>query len=596
MYVKRIPVKKMNDKLIYICHASTINGKKKDIYIEQLGLYSELLKEHNNPESFINERLLINSKKIEELKKNSYNLRIDYTTPLDTVTNNKRNASLLFLNKIWGDLTLESFFNKWKFDNNKKLKYSINDAARLMVFNRIINPGSKLHDYGNVNSYIEDFDLTIDNIYDSLDIIDEIQNKLTRKLNKSCEEIFENSKIGYGSIYYDCTNFYFEIQNQDGEEGIRAYGVEKNHRPDPIVEYGLLFHEDGYPIASATFRGNEGEYQTLLPLLKSADESISKSKIICADAGLNSSQNKEVIHSTGRNYVFSQSLKATKIDKDVREWAINGKDMIPYGEKDNKGRYKAYKSRAIIRSNGLEERLVVKYDPKSYDFMMKTILEREKHALEIIKNPSKLSLSKCSDGKQYIKKIIIDKNGEIVKGKSELVLSEEKINYEKSLCGYYAFVTDIPSNDFRDKEYREELIKNGLRCEPLDDIDIIKIGGKRVEIENCFRIMKTDMQARPIYVRKKEHISAHLFSVYMALTIICILKKKYLNQFTTDEIFTALRNYDFVSLDDLTYQTSYMDEVIKTLINKMSLDIQYKYIEKKRIRNIIATSKNRKRE
>ncbi len=159
-------------------------------------------------------------------------------------------------------MKLEAFLRSWKLTSNKKIKYSVNDELRLMCFSRIINPGSKLSDIRSNNNYVERFDLNIDNLYDSLDLIDELSAKLTRKLSKECKAIMPGSDDG--AIFYDCSNFYFEIQSAD-EEGLRAYGIEKNHRPDPIIEYGLLYHRAGYPIGSVAFRGNESETGSLIP-------------------------------------------------------------------------------------------------------------------------------------------------------------------------------------------------------------------------------------------------------------------------------------------------------------------------------------------
>lgn len=592
MYAKKLPVKKLNDFQVYIAEGYSIKGKKKDRYYENLGLLSELEREHDDVGAFIKERIAYHEASKKERASKAYSFSVDYSEPIEEKEAfcSKKNASILLLNKVWADLKLEPFLRSWKFSSNRKMQYSINDALRLMCFSRIINPGSKLSDIRGNNNYVERFDLNIDNLYDSLDLIDELSAKLTRKLSKECKELMPGSDDG--AIFYDCSNFYFEIQNAD-EEGLRAYGVEKNHRPDPIIEYGLLYHQDGYPIGSVTFRGNESETGSLIPLLINAGEEATNGKIICADAGLNTSGNKEKIHRSGRNYIFTQSLKSRKIDAEIRRRMIDGKGMTEYGEPDRKGRRKSYKSRWIIRGNGLQERLVVKFDPASYDFMVKTIEKRVEHAEKIIKSPSRLSLSKCSDGKEYIKRIVLDKNGEVMKGESELILSREKIEEEKSLAGYYAYVTDIPSNRDTDEEYRDELARSGLRCVPLDDIDIIKIGGKRNDIEECFRTMKTDMDARPIYVRKEEHIKAHMFTVYMALTIMCILRKKYLPNSTTKSIFESLRRYELGELDDLTYKTLYWDQNIGELSKKMNLNLAYKYHEINKMRSLIGASKKK---
>ena len=230
MYAKKLPVKKLNDFQVYIAEGYSIKGKKKDRYYENLGLLSELEREHDDVDAFIRERIAYHEASKKERKGKSYSFSVDYSEAIGEKEAfcSKKNASILLLNKVWADLKLEAFLRSWKFNSSKKMKYSINDALRLMCFSRIINPGSKLSDIRNNNNYVEGFDLNIDNIYDSLDLIDELSTKLTRKLSRECKELMPGSDDG--AIFYDCSNFYFEIQNAD-EEGLRAYGVEKNHRP-----------------------------------------------------------------------------------------------------------------------------------------------------------------------------------------------------------------------------------------------------------------------------------------------------------------------------------------------------------------------------
>ena len=190
-----------------------------------------------------------------------------------------------------------------------------------------------------------------------------------------------------------------------------------------------------------------------------------------------------------------------------------------------------YKDRWIQRTNGLEERLIVKFDKNLQKFLLEKINKRVKKALEIIKNPSKLTFNSCSDGRELIKKIEVDlKTGEINKNKSILELDNDKIEREKKFAGFYAFVTDIPDfDDFGNQEV-QKLNRDGFCFKPKTTIEILKIAGKRVEIENCFRIMKTNLEGRPIFVQTKEHIKGHLFTVYLALLLISFIKKRDLKE------------------------------------------------------------------
>ena len=291
MYAKKLPVKKLNDFQVYIAEGYSVKGKKKDRYYENLGLLSELEREHDDVDAFIKERIAYHEACKKERASKAYSLNVDYSEPIGEKEAfcSKKNASVLLLNKVWADLKLEPFLRSWKFSSNRKMQYSLNDALRLMCFSRIINPGSKLSDIRSNDDYVERFDLNIDNLYDSLDLIDELSAKLTRKLSKECGEMMRGGDDG--AIFYDCSNFYFEIQNAD-EEGLRAYGVEKNHRPDPIVEFGLLYHQDGYPIGSVTFalvkkKWTQAERLLATPLICSAQwpEALASSTSPCIGRG-----------------------------------------------------------------------------------------------------------------------------------------------------------------------------------------------------------------------------------------------------------------------------------------------------------------------
>lgn len=591
MYIKKYPDKKTNDTKIYLFTA--VSGSKKTKIVEKYNSLNRLIEEHGSEEKaleFLKKRCS-ELEKDEKFKKQGFiDLKINLDEKIDFKDGDyvcSRNAGYLFLQKAYSDLGIEAFINKWKFTSRSKIEYSLNDAFRLLVFSRVEEPCSKLATSGKTNDFVEDFDLTVDDLYDSLSKINSFSSDLTKRLSNKCRDLIGNRGK---AIFYDCTNFYFEIQNADDGKGLRDYGVEKNHRPDPIVEYGLLMDGDGYPIGSSVFRGNESEKTSLIPLLVDAGEEATKAKIIVADSGLNTEGNKSAIHNSGRNYIFCQSPKQLSSSDAERMLSEGGWQAYDGGKKK-------IKSFWIARGSGREERLVVKFDQASSDFVNRTIDQRVERAKRFLKNPSRLSFRNCQDGKQYIEKIAFDsKTGEIIEDKSILRLKTEDIEKDRRFAGFMCYVTDIPrAEDDSDGSFTK-LKRQGYRVEFMDDIEIAEIAGKRNDIEDCFRNMKTGMDGRPIFVRKPEHIEAHLFTVYVALTLLMYTRKRYAKKFTIGELFEAIRKYSLCRLNkkEDVYKTGFYSKNIDFLAKSMGFEFTDNcFLAWETVKKMISYSKNR---
>ena len=590
MYIKRIPTGDKKDSKVFI--AMSVPGSKKRRTVERLGLFSELAKAKGSEEAaeaFVEARRRELEASEEFKRRGKASVEIDLDREVDLAggeATNSRNAGYLFLQKAYYDLGIEAFVNKWKFGSCPKLGYSLNDALRLLVFARAEDPGSKLAASRKTADYVEDFDLTIDDLYDSLDRINEFSGRLTRALSAKCRRLLGDSG---DAIYYDCTNFYFEIQGPDGEGGLRDYGVEKNHRPDPIVEYGLLLDAAGYPIGSACFRGNESEKTSLIPLLADAGEEATRARIIVADAGLNTEANKDAIHGSGRNYIFCQSPKA--LSGDNAERVVDDEGGWTWYD----GGKKKVKSLWITRSNGREERMVVRWDKASADFVNATVDARIERAKRFIKSPSRLSLRNCQDGKQYVEKIAVDpKTGEVLREKSVLKLREDDIARDRRFAGYVVYVTDIPRQEDLDRDF-VKAEGEGHRVVPEDDIGIVEIAGRRNDIESCFRTMKTDLDGRPLHVRTPKHIRAHLFTVYLALTLVMYVQRKYAKGMTSDRLFRAIRRYTLCRLGgkEDVYRTGYYSRDVDALAKAMGLTLNREFLAWADVKKQISLTKGR---
>ncbi len=585
MYTKEYPTKDRTDHRIYIYRS--IPGQKEREIVERIPSKNGIREKYGDVDAYIKSRIEELSGRIEDKKKDKISVIIDLEKKIDLSKgdlSNSRNAGYLFLQKAYYDLGIDLFLSKWKFTSKANFKYSLNDVFRFLVYARVEDPGSKLALSRKNADYLEEFDFSVDDIYDCLDRIDQFSEAMTRKLSGKCSSLIKSEG---DSIYYDCTNFYFEIQNADDEDGLRDYGVEKNHRPDPIVEYGLLMDEGGFPIGSTIFRGGESEKTSLVPLLRNAGEDITKAKIIVADNGLNCENNKKAIHDSGRNYIFCQSPK--QLSEANLKSLFEDKDWLQYDTG------KKVKSWWIKRTSGRDERLVARFDKASCDFMNKVIDDRVKRAEKFIANPSKLNLSNCKDGKQYIKKIVTDKKtGEVIKAKSYLELLTEEIEKDRKYAGYILYVTDIPrAKDDEDGSFTK-MKALGYRVVFQDDLEIVKVAGRRTDIEDCFRTMKSGLDARPMFVYKKEHIAAHLFTVYVALTLLMYIKQKYVKELTNQQLLDAVRKYTLCSIGDEkdVYATGFYDGGIDALAKSMGFEgMDREYLERKTIKKFIAYSK-----
>ena len=590
MHIKYYPVRGTDDKKAYIVR--NVRGAKgaREV-VETYPSVNALAAEHGDYKAFLAGRLAELESEGERAKEEALSITIDPNETMDARGETKlwRNTGYLFLQKAYHDLGIEPYLNSWKSASKARFAYSLNDAFRLMVFARVTDPCSKLATARKKDDYAEDFAVTEDDLYDCLGRADKFSRGLTRRLASRCRELLK-AEGGGEAIYYDCTNFYFECQRADGERGLRDYGVEKNHRPDPIVEYGLLLDGGGFPVGSCCFRGNESEKTSLIPLLEQAGEESTRARVIVADAGLNTEANKDAIHGSGRNYIFCQSPK--QMSKDNAERVANDEGSWLFYD----GGKKKVKSLWITRSNGRKERMVVRWDKASADFANAVVDDRVERAKSFIKSPSKLSLKNCQDGKQYIKRIAYDpETGEVSREKSALLLDEGKIAEERKWAGYIVYVTDIPREEDLDRDF-VKAEREGHRVVPEDDLGIVGIAGRRNDIEACFREMKSSMDARPIFVRTAEHIRGHLFTVYVALTLLMYIRKRYAPGVTPDQLIEAIQRTGLATLDERKriYQSTYYSPVVEQLRRSTGLDLlNRKHMTWPMLKETIAKSKSR---
>lgn len=569
--------KDKTDKSVYIKRSYSVKGIKKQEVIEKYPSVNELIKEYGDWEKFIDDRIKILTEERSKKENEKKELIIDYNSRISSDgLYYSKNFGYLLMQKVYYHLGLDQFFYHLKNNNNLRIKYSLNDVMKFLVYTRAIIPGSKLDNSKNTNYFAEPFDITIDDIYDALDRLDDCKDKLQEYLYKKASYLLPpTNKV----IFYDVTNFYYEIEE---ENELCAYGVEKNHRPDPITSFGLFMDCNGIPIRYADYRGNISEKKQFLPEWKKVRSCLDgENYIVCSDSGFNTANIKHYLITKKDHYIFSQSVK--QLGDKTKTEMFDEKGWIAISNE------KKYKIKKFLKDSYIEDSsskrkdgkikveidtmYIYIFDENRRKYILNKIDEREKKARDIIANPSKYDKVSSTDGKQYIKKLTYDANGEICVEKSMLVMDKELIEKERKYAGYGAIVTDL-----FDKSV----------------IEIIEIASNRWEIEDCFRQMKTGFSTRPIYLRTIKHIHAHFLICYVALTITKLLERKYLKGITSEALFDVLKNTTYVELPSGDWMAC---NISKTAINSFTKlnfkDLLFNYISNKSLNKIISSSKQK---
>lgn len=560
------------------------NGKPKHRIIKKIGYLDELADQYDDPVTYFSNE----AKKMTKLKNDESfsSISIDFNSSIDH-GNNLYNVGYLPYKYIYNELGFSQFFlNKQR---RLDIMFSLDKCLQLLSFSRILYPASKKSTFENKNIFFEQFNnITLDAVYDSLDYF----NKYKKEIQSL---IWENTKVSYqrdvSKSYYDCTNYYFDIEYNDDdifddegnviEKGLRKRGPEKNHRPDPIVEMGLLMDATGIPMAYDIFPGNESEKTSLRPILKKtkADFGIERT-IVVADRGLNTSDN--IFFLAGKNddenkkrdgYVYGQSVRGA--DKEFKNWVLNDegyKTDIVDGNVAFIHKSRIYAKEIKINRDG-KRNVKVNVCQKqmvyfSFKYLMKQRHDREKmikKAQDMIKRPAAYTRATSYGAANYITNIEYDKKtGEVID--KELLLDKEKIAEEEKYDGYYSIVTSEIE---------------------LDDYEIRKIYKGLAKIENTFKVTKSYLGARPAFVWTKEHIEGHFLTCFVALVLVRLLERKLNYKYTVEQIIESTKQYNCVNIDKNIYQFLYKDEIIEDIGRTFDIDLDKKYRKKENIRKLL---------
>lgn len=559
-----------NNKRLYIQKSLRKNGKCTSVIVESLGILSSLMEEMNMSEE---EVIRWGEDRARELTLNEENNSKDIIIKLSqssTISKSKRTyrCGQLFLQDIYSDLRFRNIFRNIKSRND--YEYDAESIFSDLVFARIIEPGSKRSSYNTAKSFIESPKYDEHQIYRALSLFHkEMDYILSETYRNSNYLVKRNNRI----LYYDCTNYYFEIENEDD---FRKYGKSKENRPNPIVQMGMFMDGDGIPLSFSVFEGNKNEQLSLKPLEEKIIRDFDLSEIvICTDAGLASKNNKFFNSFGGRKYIITQSLK--KLKENDREWALDKDDSFFEVGTDKRVRFEDfendklyYREEPLPLSNVKDQRLIVTYSPRYAAYQKKIRDKQVGLALKKIESgKAKRMKSNPNDPARFISKMNITDDGEVASNEV-LTLDSERIATEAMYDGFYGITTNLD-----------------------DDVrNIIGVNERRWEIEESFRIMKTDLEARPVYLQRKERIEAHFLICFIALLIYRILEKKLDNKYTSTEIISTLRNYNHLKIEGAGYIPEFDRTAITDDLQKVfNLGLDKEIITPRNMRSIISKTK-----
>jgi len=551
-----------------------VNGKRTTKIYQNLGTVEKikLLSKDEDPLIWLNNYI---NELNEKLKDDSLPVLIK-KVPNSIISKNEQtlfNCGYLFLEKLYYELGLNQICEK--ISEKYKFEYDLNNILSRLLYGRILFPASKLATKELSKKFIEQPNFELHDIYRALEIISKENELIQSELYKNSLNI---SKRNTGVLYYDCTNYFFELEQEDG---LKQYGPSKEHRPNPIVQMGLFMDGDGIPLAFNITSGNTNEQTTLTPLEEKILKDFKLSKfIVCTDAGLASNANRKFNDKEERAFITTQSIKRLK--KYLMEWALdqNGwkltSDSKNYNIKDINENEELYKDKIFykdkwINENGLEQKLVVTYSIKYKNYQQQirnSQIERAKKAIET--NNIKLDKYNQNDYKRFVNKTNITKDGEIAENK-ELSLNTQQIEKEEKFDGFYGVCTNLDDN-------AEE---------------IIKINQRRWEIEECFRIMKSEFKARPVYLQRDDRITAHFTTCFLSLVLYRFLEKRLEEKYTCSEIIETIRNMNLNKINEIGYIPAYTrTDITDTLHDKFNFRTDNEIIKNNKMKKILNNIKD----
>ncbi|MGN1167744.1 MAG: IS1634 family transposase [Lachnospiraceae bacterium] len=567
-------VKSKNAEQLYIIKSyRKPDGKTSSMIFKKLGTMASLLPDHDynrdNVIAWAKEQARICT---EEEKSGALTLSVDFSErkQLESEQQVLFNAGYLFLQKIYYDLGLPAICQEIK--ERHRFHYDLDEILRNLLYARILSPASKRSSLEYMRNFLEQPGCDLHQIYRALDVLYQESDAIQAALydNSNCMQ-----KRNTSILYYDCTNFFFEIEE---ERDSCKYGRSKEHRPNPIIQMGLFLDGDGIPLAFTMFDGNQNEQPTLIPLEKKIIRDFQLSQfIVCTDAGLASRQNRQFNTIQNRSYVVTQSLKTIKTH--LQEWALEPTGWKLDGSTQTYDLHmideELYKDRVFfkerwIKENGLEQRLIVSYSIKYKRYQQNLREHQLERAEKIVCSGTRSKKRNPNDPERFVETVQLTFDGEIAE-QTMRQIDHERIAYEEAFDGFYAVCTTLQ-----------------------DDVStILKINRQRWEIEESFRIMKSEFRARPVHLQRDERIKAHFLICFIALMIYRILEKQLNEQFSVREIISTLQNMNVHEIGENGYLPVFKrTRITDALHENAGFWLDRELLSKKSIKKILKASRN----
>ena len=574
MHLKKAHDKRTDRTYLSIVHGyRDQEGKSKSKVIKSLGYLDELQKTLQDPIAFYTNV----AKDMEEKRQASKNVTItlDLDEKIDAQNPNRKNYGCILYSKIYHELEIDRFLNNAR--RHEKFTFNTESIMRMLLYTRLTYPGSsKRASVLHKEHFFDIFNFTLDDVYDALTHFSKVADSLQQHLH---EAVTQQYKRTTELVYYDVTNYYFEIDKQDS---LRKKGCAKEKRNKPIVQVGLFLDNMSLPITYKMFSGNTHDSQTLIPMLANVKKKFKTDRVIVvADKGLNSGDNIIFNVALGDGYIYSKSVRGASDDFIL--WTL---DESGYTDRGNDFKIKskivpdAKVSYTIAQDGKKRKKKTTTVEQKWVVFFSRKYAERSKYkrsevlekANQMIKNPSKYR-NNCDYGAAgYIKNIKLDKEtGEILNVEDYLCLDEEKIKEEERLDGYYAIVTS-----------------------ELDETDdhIVELYRGLWHIEESFKITKSVLGTRPFYLRTEEHINAHFLICFIALLITRIVEKRLNGRHTIERITETMQKVACSHVSQNIWLFDYADDITEELKTVFDIDFSRRFMTLQEIKNNLAQTKN----
>ena len=569
--------KSKNSESFYITQSYTsAQGKSTSKTVRKLGTLAELSKRLNTDRegvmAWANEQARLETMKYKSEKEDAIVMVPFHSNKLMDCHKQKLfTGGYLFLQSVYYGLKMDSICRKIK--SRYKFEYDLNAILSDVIYTRVLEPSSKRSSFQAAKQFLEPPTYELHDVYRALSILAEEMDFIQAEVYKNSFFLGNrNDRI----LYYDCTNYYFEIEQEDGD---KKYGKSKEHRPNPIIQMGLFTDGDGLPLAFSLFPGNQNEQKSLKPLETKILQQFGCEKFIYySDAGLASEDNRVLNHMGQRAFIVTQSIK--KLPAEDRAWALDKRGFkrlsddvsvditeLPEDDKDH-----LYYKDEPFTTKKLHQRLIITYSPKYAAYQKAARAEQIARAEKMVANGSlKRQRKNPNDPARFVNKIAATEEGE--KAKIHYYLDLDKIAEEEMYDGLYAVCTDLLDDDVA---------------------DILKVSEGRWQIEDCFRTMKTDFEARPVYLNRQDRIKAHFLTCFLALLHFRLLKRSLKGAYTTEQLIQTLRNIKFADVEEQGFMPVYeRNEITDNLHEACGFRSDYEFITKRKMKGIQKKSKRR---